>query len=508
MLSASAQINPNYNPDYDADGFISVDDFLGFLSTYGDTWDSGNGIMGCTYPEAAEYDPSAYVDDGSCTFLPDCPCCINGISLIDACGVCGGDNSSCSGCTNPAADNYDSSALIDDGSCIISGCMDDYACDYDATVMIQATGADGGGLNFEWISESDYFGEISYSGNGFVFYENESGDVVLDAGTYTVYGYDSYGDGWNGGELQITDLLSGESVVLIVEGLFGSVEIEVTGALVCDYESCADDCGVPNGDNSTCLGCDGIPNSGLVHDECGVCGGDNSTCSDDCGVPNGDNSTCLDCLGNVNGDGLVSHQGYDYSTVQIGEQCWFAENCRYLPEVSPSSEGSDTEPYYYVFDYEGTDVAAAQATSNYLTYGVLYNWPAVMTEDICPSGWHIPSDGEWQTLEISLGMSEAEAASEGWRGSPVGDYLKSTSGWYNDWGTGSNSSGWTGLPGGARYSGGFDSLDQADGSSGYWQSSSEFGSYTWIRILYVTSDKVNRGYSSRNSGFSARCVRD
>ncbi|MDA0732641.1 MAG: hypothetical protein O2837_07255, partial [Bacteroidetes bacterium] len=77
---------------------------------------------------------------------------------------------------------------------------------------------------------------------------------------------------------------------------------------------------------------------------------------------------------------LVSHDGYDYSTVLIGDQCWFAENCRYLPEVSPSNEGNTTDPYYYVYGYEGTDVAAAMSTSNYATYGVLYNWPAVMTE--------------------------------------------------------------------------------------------------------------------------------
>ena len=59
---------------------------------------------------------------------------------------------------------------------------------------------------------------------------------------------------------------------------------------------------------------------------------------------------------------LVSHDGYDYSTVLIGDQCWFAENCRYLPVVSPSSEGSETDPYYYVYGYEGTDVTAAKST--------------------------------------------------------------------------------------------------------------------------------------------------
>ena len=106
---------------------------------------------------------------------------------------------------------------------------------------------------------------------------------------------------------------------------------------------------------------------------------------DECGVTYGDNSTCFTSCGD-----LVAHEGYNYSTVQIGDQCWFSENCRYLPSVSPSSASSTSTPYYYVHGYEGTDVTAAQATSNYATYGVLYNWPAVMTEDVCPSGWHIP----------------------------------------------------------------------------------------------------------------------
>jgi uncharacterized protein (TIGR02145 family) len=164
----------------------------------------------------------------------------------------------------------------------------------------------------------------------------------------------------------------------------------------------------------------------------------------------------------------IEHEGYDYSTVQIGDQCWFSENCRYLPEVSPSSAGSETSPYYYVYGYEGIDVTAAQATSNYETYGVLYNWLAVMTAGICPSGWHIPTDLEWQTMEISLGMSVSEAASEFWRGTDEGYQMKSSSGW-NSGGNGSNSSGFTGLPGGDRYSSGF----RYNGNYGFWWSASE-----------------------------------
>ncbi len=155
------------------------------------------------------------------------------------------------------------------------------------------------------------------------------------------------------------------------------------------------------------------------------------------------------------------------------------------------------------------DVSAAMSTSNYDTYGVLYNWPAVMTEGICPSGWHIPSDGEWIELEMSLGMSESETAETGYRGSPVGDDMKSTSGWNSgnedgSGGNGSNSIGFPGLPGGCRYSGGF----YYNGYYGYWWSASESGSYSWICLLYYNSHNVFRDYGNRVNGFSARCVRD
>jgi len=199
----------------------------------------------------------------------------------------------------------------------------------------------------------------------------------------------------------------------------------------------------------------------------------------------------------------VEHEGYSYATVRIGDQCWFSENCRYLPEVSPSSEGNGTNPYYYVDGYDGSDVTAAQATSNYGTYGVLYNWPAVMTGDICPSGWHIPTDFEWGTMEMALGMSASEATSAGFRGSDEGDQMKSTSLW-NSGGNGSNSSGFNGLPGGYRYSGGF----IYDGGHGRWWSASESGSSAWGRRLDVSYVGVNRSDDGRDDGFSARCVRD
>jgi uncharacterized protein (TIGR02145 family) len=199
----------------------------------------------------------------------------------------------------------------------------------------------------------------------------------------------------------------------------------------------------------------------------------------------------LDCGDHIN------HEGYDYSTVLIGDQCWFSENCRYLPVVSPSSEGSETDPYYYVYDYQGTDIEAAKATSNYETYGVLYNWPAVMTEGICPTSWHIPSDEEFTQLTDFLGGE-----------SVAGGKMKEAG--YDHWNSpntgATNSSGWTGLPGGYRDSAG---LFGVNGVYGYWWSASEAWPSSVERNLYYDLGNIfAESVLDRNYGMSARCVRD
>jgi len=79
-----------------------------------------------------------------------------------------------------------------------------------------------------------------------------------------------------------------------------------------------------------------------------------------------------------------SRDNTDYRYITIGTQTWMAENLRVLPSVSDPDDGSPDDPYYYVYDYYGTDVAAAEATENYKTYGVLYNWEAALTA--CPDG--------------------------------------------------------------------------------------------------------------------------
>ncbi len=93
-----------------------------------------------------------------------------------------------------------------------------------------------------------------------------------------------------------------------------------------------------------------------------------------------------------------------YRTVKIGQQEWMAENLALLPAVN-NSQNSDLS-MFKVYDYTGTDVAAAKNTENYQAYGVLYNWKAA--QEVCPVGWHLPSDAEWNQLLGYLGMTDAE----------------------------------------------------------------------------------------------------
>lgn len=201
-----------------------------------------------------------------------------------------------------------------------------------------------------------------------------------------------------------------------------------------------------------------------------------------------------------------SRDGHVYKYVSIGSQDWMAENLAYLPSVSPSSTGSDTSPYYYVYGYEGSSVSAAKATPNYANYGVLYNSSA--TNGSCPSGWHLPSDEEWKSLERYLGMSESDANSDNLRSSGlVGGKLKEsgTVHWLNPNVGANNSSGFTALPGGYRiHVGGFTSL--TDGAF-FWTSTEKDPSLLWYRYLSYGNDGVIRYGYNKGAGFSVRCLK-
>ena len=198
--------------------------------------------------------------------------------------------------------------------------------------------------------------------------------------------------------------------------------------------------------------------------------------------------------------------GHTYKWVTIGDQTWMAENLAYLPAVSSTANGSLTDPLNYVFGYEGSVVPDAKVAINYDTYGVLYNLKSA--QSACPTGWHLPYDVEWKTLETFLGMDPADADGMGLRYTGnVGGKLKEagTANWFDPNYGANNSSGFTALPGGSRLpAGGVDNLNYL---AYFWTATAMDNTTSWGRILGNDHDAVGRIAYDNEYGFSVRCVK-
>ena len=194
----------------------------------------------------------------------------------------------------------------------------------------------------------------------------------------------------------------------------------------------------------------------------------------------------------------VEMDGYTYSAVEIGDQCWFAENLRTTVYADGTVIPEETDNAAWSVLSTGARCDYDNDASNVATYGRLYNWYAVTdAAGLCPAGWHVPTDDEWTALETYLqanGHSGAE-----------GTVLKSTSGW-NDSGNGTDDFGFSALPGGRRnrYGGSFDHA----GLIGNWWSSSLSGGDAWYRNLNVYVPNFLRVSYDPGIGFSVRCLRD
>lgn len=144
-----------------------------------------------------------------------------------------------------------------------------------------------------------------------------------------------------------------------------------------------------------------------------------------------------------------TRDGHEYKTITLGNQIWMAENLAYLPEVIFTSDTSGSASRFYVYDFNGSDVAEAKATENYKTFGVLYNISAAI--NICPSGWHLPSQSEWNELVNYLNNNGYSSKEGG-----LAKSVASVAYWYNSTIEGTpgkspetnNSSTFNGLPGG------------------------------------------------------------
>lgn len=148
-------------------------------------------------------------------------------------------------------------------------------------------------------------------------------------------------------------------------------------------------------------------------------------------------------------------------------------------------------------------------------YGPLYTWAAAMNgdtssgaQDVCPAGWHLPSDEEWKQLEIYLGMSQEVTDDLGSRGTTEGGKLKESGylHWYSPNEGATNEYGFTALPGGWRkFDGEFDYLSEY---AYFWTSSEKDGDEAWFRELTYNGSKVLRLSFLTKFGFSVRCLRD
>ena len=122
-------------------------------------------------------------------------------------------------------------------------------------------------------------------------------------------------------------------------------------------------------------------------------------------------------------------------------------------------------------------------------YGALYNWFAVNTGKLCPTGWHVPSDAEFSTMEVFLGIPADTVGLWGFRGtiSQAGNQMKSTTGWDvppNNGTNGTNTSGFSGLPGGYRF--GVDGSFQSPGYTYWWSSTFVDATTSYYRRLVAT----------------------
>lgn len=196
------------------------------------------------------------------------------------------------------------------------------------------------------------------------------------------------------------------------------------------------------------------------------------------------------------GTPTVTYEGKTYNTVQVGTQCWLRENLDvgvYVASTSTGSVHSDVSNNGTIEKY-----CYKNNEANCATYGGLYDWNEAMaysttpgTKGICPSGWHIPTKTEFETLMASVGND--------------GNKLKR-----EDQGTGSgvgtNTSGFSALLAGSRGNGG--GFYDLGGNAGFWSSTEGSASYAVNVYLWSSDSGIGMYGNYKEYGFSIRCLKD
>jgi uncharacterized protein (TIGR02145 family) len=196
--------------------------------------------------------------------------------------------------------------------------------------------------------------------------------------------------------------------------------------------------------------------------------------------------------------GTSDIDGNSYTSLIIGTQVWMKENLKTtkfndgtsIPIITDKTVWANlSTPGYCWYNND--------ATTYKPLYGALYNWYTVNTGKLCPTGWHVPTQGEWSILAIYLGGE-----------SVAGGKLKETgtSHWLSPNTGANNTSGFTAIPGGYRYTAGeFDFV----GMNGFWWSTNEsITGWSYDRELDFDSEYFFEFNDPKKAGFSIRCVKN
>ena len=205
---------------------------------------------------------------------------------------------------------------------------------------------------------------------------------------------------------------------------------------------------------------------------------------------------------------MTDQEGNVYKTIVIGTQEWMAENLNtgmyrngeVIPNVTNNTQWATLSTgawgiYNNDSQYE-------------CPYGKLYNWYAVNdSRNVCPAGWHVPSDAEWSTLSQTLDPSSI-ANITGTQSMVAGGFLKSTNAvlWTNPNQDANNSSGFSALPAGQRDSNG--SIGSNGNLTGFWTKQAFGNAAAWTREIYYYGGSLERYSYDKRVGYSVRCLRD
>jgi uncharacterized protein (TIGR02145 family) len=238
-----------------------------------------------------------------------------------------------------------------------------------------------------------------------------------------------------------------------------------------------------------------------VYNESCVCEGStgNVGSTHTCGTPNIHNP-------DLNYGTMTDQEGSTYKTIVIGTQEWMAENLNTsiyrngdaIPTGLSNAEWENTiNTEQGAWDYYNNDASYS------CPYGKLYNWyTCVDARQLCPVGWHVPTDAEWTVLIDYLG-GETIA---GGKMKTIGNIEAGTGLWYSPNAEATNSSGFSGTPGGSRF---YDGTYNEIGYAGLWWGSSENGPISaWNRAMINSQAGAFRFNYGKQDGYPVRCLRD